>query len=73
MAASQAGRPLIYAAFGDTNLVKSLSEVYDVLRKQNATVGDLYRYLKRYCQEQPEELLFDFILKESDEIEKTKL
>ncbi|CAF4392797.1 unnamed protein product [Rotaria sp. Silwood2] len=38
MAASEARRPLIYAAFGDINLVNSFFEVYDYLDKQNATV-----------------------------------
>ncbi|CAF4551263.1 unnamed protein product [Rotaria sp. Silwood2] len=38
MATSEARRPLIYAAFGDINLVNSFFEVYDYLDKQNATV-----------------------------------
>ncbi|CAF4035650.1 unnamed protein product [Rotaria sordida] len=65
MAASEAGRPLIYAAYLDKNLVKSFFEVYEYLLKQQATVRDLYRYLKRYSTENNQRSLFEYILKTS--------
>ncbi|CAF3902402.1 unnamed protein product, partial [Rotaria sp. Silwood1] len=37
MAASEARRPLIYAAFGDKNLVNLFFTVYDHLTQQQAT------------------------------------
>jgi hypothetical protein len=62
MAASEVARPLIYAAFGDKNLVTSCSEVYDYLKQQRATVGDLYFYLTRYADRHMESSLFEYIL-----------
>ncbi len=63
MAASEAIRPLIYAAYGDRNLIESFSIVYDYLISQGATVRDLYRYLEKYCQVYQRWSLFDFILR----------
>jgi hypothetical protein len=63
MAASEAARPLIYAAFGDTDLVTSFSNVYEYLRKQQATVGDLYCYLDQYSDRHTESSLFEYILR----------
>jgi hypothetical protein len=63
IAASETIRPLIYAAYGDNNLVKSFSTVYDYLISQRATVAHLYRYLKRYSDERSRPPLFDFILR----------
>jgi hypothetical protein len=62
MAASAAKRPLIYAAYRDKNLVDSFTPVYEVLRNQNATVGDLYRYLQRYFTQTDQGSFFEFIL-----------
>ncbi|CAF2085662.1 unnamed protein product [Rotaria magnacalcarata] len=62
MAASEARRPLVYAAFGDRKLVTSFSALYEHLKMERATVGDLYYYLMRYCRDQPEQSLFDYIL-----------
>ncbi len=63
MAASEVGRPLIYAAFGDKNLVNSFSDVYNNLMQQRATVGDLYCYLDRYADRHTESSLFEYILR----------
>lgn len=62
MAASEAGRPLIYATYRDGNLVDSFSLILDYLRDQNATVGDLYRYLQRFCNGSNHRSFFQFIL-----------
>jgi hypothetical protein len=62
IAASEAVRPLIYAAYGDKTLVESFSIVYDYLLSQRATVRDLYRYLQRYKNGRIRSSLFDFIL-----------
>ncbi len=62
MAASEAGRPLIYAAYRDRNLINSFTVVYDFLKDQKATVGDLYRYLQRYLTQIQRGSLFEYIL-----------
>jgi hypothetical protein len=62
MAASEAGRPLIYAAYGDKNLVNSFSDVYNYLKNHGATVADLYRYLYRYSDGHDRSPLFQYIL-----------
>ena len=63
IAASEAVRPLIYAAYGDKNLVVSFFGVYDYLLRQRATVGDLYHYLQKYCTRYQRSSLFEFILR----------
>ncbi len=62
IAASETVRPLIYAAYGDKNLVESFSFIYDYMIAQRATVRDLYRYLQRYSNGHSRLSLFDFIL-----------
>jgi len=62
IAASEVVRPLIYAAYGDKNLVESFSKVYDYLIAERATVRDLYRYLQRYSDRHTRSSLFEFIL-----------
>jgi hypothetical protein len=62
MAASEAGRPLIYAAYRDKNLVTSFAVVLAYLKTENATVGDLYRYLQRYFTQVHRGSLFEYIL-----------
>ena len=62
MAASEAQRPLIYAAYGDKKLVMSFDKLYKHLKEQDATVGDLYYYLFRYCHSLRELSLFDYIV-----------
>ncbi|CAF4283135.1 unnamed protein product [Rotaria sp. Silwood2] len=63
MAASEAGRSLIYAAYLDKKLVKSFYEVYEYLFNQRARVWHLYRYLERYSTENSRKSLFEYILK----------
>lgn len=60
--ASEVERPLIYAAYGDKNLIEQFAIVFDYLVGQRATVRDMYRYLKRYCETRPKLSVFDFIL-----------
>ena len=61
MAASEAERPLIYAAYGDRNLVKTFSVVYEYLKKEKATVKDLYMYLLQYSRRNDRSSLFEYI------------
>ena len=63
MAASETGRPLIYASFGDKSLVESFSDVYDYLQKGRATVGNLYQYLHQYSKLYHRMTLFQYIQK----------
>jgi hypothetical protein len=65
MAASEAQRPLIYAAYRDKNFVTSFADVYDYLKNEKATVGDLYRYLQRYSTRHDRSPLFEYILSTS--------
>lgn len=65
MAASEAGRPLIYATYRDGNLVNSFTVILDNLREQHATVGDLYRYLQRFCSQSNGGPLFEYMLSHS--------
>jgi hypothetical protein len=62
MAASEAERSLIYAAYDDKNLVNSFSQIYDYLKKEKATVGDLYTYLHQYSRIHNQYTLFEYIL-----------
>ncbi len=62
MAASVADRPLIYAAYRDKNLISLFAIVYEFLKQQKATVGDLYRYLQRYFIQVDRGSLFEYIL-----------
>jgi hypothetical protein len=61
-AASEAQRPLIYAAYRDNNFLNSFAEVYNFLKSQNATVSDLYRYLEQYSTKHTRGSLFEYIL-----------
>jgi poly(ADP-ribose) glycohydrolase len=65
LAASEARRSLIYTVWKDQHFGTSLTVVHNYLIEQNATVGDLYRYLKKYSQEQSSRPLFDMILNTS--------
>lgn len=48
IAAAEAGRPLIYAAYRDRALVNEFWDVYSYLMDNDARVSDLYKYLERY-------------------------
>lgn len=62
MAASEARRPLIYAAFGDRKLIEAFDAVQQYLINERATVGDLYSYLEKYSRLYNRCSLFDLIL-----------
>lgn len=63
MAASESGRALVYAAFGDRHLVGEFGTVYNHLIDQKATVTDIYQCLKMYSgQKERKETLFQMIL-----------
>ena len=63
MAASEAGRPLIYITFRHRTLAESFWEVYKYLTNQQATVRDLCAYLQQYSTRYDQSTLFEFILK----------
>ena len=65
IAASEAQRPLIYAAYRDKDLVKSCSTVQQYLKNERATVGDLYWYIHKYSRLYKQCSLFDLILQTS--------
>ncbi len=62
IAASQAGRPLVYLTFRDQNLVMSFNKVYEYLSNEKATVKDLCTYLQEYSKLYKQLTLFDYIL-----------
>ncbi|XP_050561672.1 poly(ADP-ribose) glycohydrolase isoform X1 [Spodoptera frugiperda] len=51
MACSQARRPMAYYTFGDTQLRDDIANMYNLLARHNVTVGQLYRYIVRFAQE----------------------
>lgn len=61
MAASQAGRPLVYVTYKDQTLLESFGKVYQYLIAQQATTKDLCAYLKRYSSIFNQSTLFEFI------------
>lgn len=66
MAASEAERPLTYAAYGDRNFVLGLIEVYNYLNSQGAKVSDLYRYIMQYSKRRDiRQSLFDMVMRTS--------
>lgn len=62
IAASQAGRPLVYLTFRDQDLVVSISKVYAYLVNEKATVRHLCQYLQAYSSKYTQFSLFDYIL-----------
>ncbi|XP_022814925.1 poly(ADP-ribose) glycohydrolase isoform X2 [Spodoptera litura] len=51
MACAEARRPMAYYTFGDTQLRDDIANMYNLLARHNVTVGQLYRYLVRFAQE----------------------
>ncbi|GFX24064.1 poly(ADP-ribose) glycohydrolase [Trichonephila clavipes] len=49
MAASEAGRDLVYFTFNSMRLKKELRDIYNSLTKNNLVVGDVWRILMKYC------------------------
>lgn len=64
IAASEAERPLVYAAYRDREFIESFGVLYSVLSDQKVTVGELYRYLVKYLDQRNSSSLFDFIINE---------
>lgn len=66
-----AERPLVYFTFGDRTLVGELEGMYGLLCRKQVTVGQLWRILLRFSEEEKRgrstgEELFEFIKKELD-------
>ncbi|CAF1052395.1 unnamed protein product [Rotaria sordida] len=62
MAASEAGRPLVYVTWHDQYLVEWFWKVYQYLTNQQATVRDLCIYLQQFSMQYNQSTLFEFIL-----------
>ncbi len=61
MAASEAGRPLVYVTWHDQGLTESFGTIYEYLTNQQATVRDLCIYLQQYSSRFDQMTLFEFI------------
>jgi hypothetical protein len=61
MAASEAGRPLVYVTWHDQGLTGSFGTIYEYLMNQQATVRDLCIYLEQYSSRFDQMTLFEFI------------
>ncbi|KAF9413855.1 hypothetical protein HW555_008058 [Spodoptera exigua] len=51
MACAAARRPMAYYTFGDTQLRDDIANMYNLLARHHVTVGQLYRYIVRFVQE----------------------
>ncbi|KAL8186857.1 UNVERIFIED_CONTAM: hypothetical protein K2H54_016875 [Gekko kuhli] len=69
MAAAEAGRDVVYFTFGDAELMRDIYSMHTFLAERGQTVGDVYRLLLRYYNEEcrccsaprPEVKLYPFI------------
>ncbi|KAJ6661620.1 hypothetical protein lerEdw1_013859, partial [Lerista edwardsae] len=69
LAASEAGRDVVYFTFGDAELMRDIYSMHTFLIEKGQTVGDVYRLLLRYYNEEcrccstprPEVKLYPFI------------
>ncbi|XP_077206685.1 poly(ADP-ribose) glycohydrolase [Paroedura picta] len=69
MAAAEAGRDVVYFTFGDAELMRDIYSMHTFLTEKGQTVGDVYRLLLRYYNEEcrccssprPEVKLYTFI------------
>ncbi|XP_020652509.3 poly(ADP-ribose) glycohydrolase [Pogona vitticeps] len=69
MAAAEAGRDVVYFTFGDAELMRDIYSMHTFLIEKGQTVGDVYRLLLRYYNEEcrccstprPEVKLYTFI------------
>ncbi|XP_032515488.2 poly(ADP-ribose) glycohydrolase-like [Danaus plexippus] len=50
MACVRAGRPISYFTFNDVTLKNNIEHMYEFLRTNNVTVGDLYKCLMDFCE-----------------------
>ncbi|XP_069096766.1 poly(ADP-ribose) glycohydrolase isoform X2 [Pleurodeles waltl] len=51
LAASQAGRDVVYFTFGDHHLMRDIYNMHSALAKSGLTVGDVYKLLMQYYTE----------------------
>ncbi|NWI99158.1 PARG glycohydrolase, partial [Crypturellus undulatus] len=69
LAAAEAGRDVVYFTFGDVELMRDIYSMHTFLCEKGQTVGDVYRLLLRYYNEEcrscstsgPEVKLYSFI------------
>ncbi|NWU88537.1 PARG glycohydrolase, partial [Upupa epops] len=69
LAAAEAGRDVVYFTFGDAELMRDIYSMHTFLRERGQTIGDVYRLLLRYYNEEcrscstsgPEVKLYPFI------------
>nr|XP_032660552.1 poly(ADP-ribose) glycohydrolase isoform X4 [Chelonoidis abingdonii] len=52
LAAAEAGRDVVYFTFGDAELMRDIYNMYTFLTEKGQTVGDVYRLLLRYYNEE---------------------
>ena len=62
LAASAAGRDMVYFTFGDTGLEKDLSILQQELTSCGVCVSDVWRVLQSYNKETPQPPLYQFVL-----------
>ncbi|MEE6488643.1 hypothetical protein FKM82_015301 [Ascaphus truei] len=71
LAASEAGRDVVYFTFGDPTLMAEIYRMHSLLSSENKTVGYVYKLLLKYYNEvcrnssasRPDMKLYDFIYK----------
>ncbi|NXB17068.1 PARG glycohydrolase, partial [Rhagologus leucostigma] len=69
LAAAEAGRDIVYFTFGDVELMRDIYSMHTFLCEKGQTIGDIYRLLLRYYNEQcrncstsgPDVKLYSFI------------
>ncbi|NXQ58255.1 PARG glycohydrolase, partial [Anthoscopus minutus] len=69
LAAAEAGRDIVYFTFGDVELMQDIYSMHTFLCEKGQTIGDIYRLLLRYYNEQcrncstsgPDVKLYSFI------------
>ena len=61
MAAAECGRETFYFTFGDEELCKDISEIYDTLINNNVTVSKLYQILVSFQGQNQGNNLYQYI------------
>ena len=61
MAAAECGRETFYFTFGDEELCKDISEIYDTLINDNVTVSKLYQILVSFQDQNQGNDLYQYI------------
>ena len=62
MAASHAGRDMLYLTFNDTKLAQNLSKIVDSFLKKPYSVSDVWRLICMYCKSGQSKSLLEFIV-----------